>query len=30
MDVNDALPSWNDTPTRQAVVGFVEAATEPP
>jgi phosphoserine phosphatase len=27
--VADALPSWNDTATRQAIVAFVEATTTP-
>ena len=30
MDAADALPSWNDTPTRAAVVDFVSGVTEGP
>ena len=25
----DPLPSWNDTPTKQAIVGFVARVTKP-
>ncbi|MBR7832913.1 haloacid dehalogenase-like hydrolase [Actinospica durhamensis] len=28
MSVHPDLPSWNDTPTRQAIIGFVHAATD--
>jgi hypothetical protein len=26
--MTDLLPSWNDTPTKQAILGFVAAVTD--
>jgi hypothetical protein len=27
--MNDTLPSWNDTPTKQAILAFVQAVSDP-